>query len=95
MAITPQQAMQLTEADKAKVKTLEREIDKAILGSNELTRHGRVTFPAPKELYPGARIYREIEKLYQKAGWKVEYHSDQRDGDWLTLRPKRGGNQNG
>lgn len=28
---------------------------------------------------------KELKKIYEPLGWKIEYHSDQRDGSWITF----------
>lgn len=36
--------------------------------------------------WPRPRLQRELIRRYIAAGWKkVEFHTDQRDGEWMTI----------
>ena len=39
--------------------------------------------------YPGERVLKKLKEMYIEAGWNVKYESDQRDGDYLLITPRR------
>lgn len=92
MTLTPQEARKLNAIDQRAVKALERRIDAKL--SKEYGRYGsnRFTIDVQESDY---RVIQEIERMYTQAGWYVEHHTDQRDGDFLQFVPheKYGGSR--
>jgi hypothetical protein len=80
MVITPQQARQLTQQDKAKLRSLEERIDASLIDGNFCISIG----------YVKEKVLTELKKRYTQAGLQVKYESDQRDGDYLRFE-KQGG----
>ena len=82
MAVTPKQTRELTNEEKNIVKTLEKRIDEGLM-------QRRYTFDA--KLFPSINVREKVIQIYEKAGWKVKYESDQREGDYLQFSeaPKR------
>ena len=83
MAITPEQASKLNEMDRESVRKLEEDIDKEIL-DNFPGYERKVTYVTG---CISVKVREEIERIYNGAGWRVTYQSDQRDGDYLEFRP--------
>ncbi|MDI6738350.1 MAG: hypothetical protein QME12_07615 [Nanoarchaeota archaeon] len=76
MAIGPKEAKALTARDETEVKRLEEKIDAILL-------EGGRTFAV--ELLLNEKVKRQIIDIYTGNGWRVTYHSDQRDGDYLQF----------
>jgi hypothetical protein len=85
MAITPEQAAQRARPDEQKLKQLESIIDKTIITAQKTGT--TATFDGRGIGDYATRT--EIMDRYRTAGWHVEYHSDQREGDWLTFTPQQ------
>lgn len=80
MALGPEH---LRQKEEATIKEMEALIDKAIQDARPGSTEVHVTPPRhfTHALMPA------IKEMYGKAGWrKVEYFSDQRDGDSIILR---------
>ena len=77
--------MELSEEEKAKIQELEATIDQGIRDSYP-DYSGRATVRLRGT--PRERIRKEIERIYQEAGWNIKYHCCQRDGQWYELTPK-------
>jgi len=91
MAITPKQLTALTGQDEAVVKRLEQIIDMALA---KQFRPGIEGYTAcinlPEGVEYGDKFYTELIRRYAEAGWQVKYESDQRDGDFLRFKARRG-----
>lgn len=92
MAITPQEAGQLTEAALRQAETLEKEIDD-YLRETFVAGMSNITFSFDKsileiqQVLPG--VTNAIVRRYQEAGWEVSLESDQKEGiSYFRLKPK-------
>lgn len=81
MALKPTDLKHCTPNDLTIADQMEKEIDKAM--QHSFTNVGG-TFQIKEGATQGA--IREIQHRYQRAGWLVEYHSDQREGSWLAFK---------
>lgn len=84
MTIKPQETRELNEDEKEEVRRLEKSIDKRLMESDSeygITVDIQSTRP---------KVYKELIRMYDLAGWKVRYQSDQRDGDYLLFEVKGG-----
>jgi hypothetical protein len=86
MAVTPAEAAQMTDGEKAALEHREAHIDKGIrkhsvysdtniyvsMGGGGVTR----------------RMRDELSRRYEAAGWVVKWNDDQRDGLSIQLQPK-------
>jgi len=91
MAITPKEALKITEAERDQVKDLESRIDLAL--KKEFPGYSnKATYSLDRDSRGGVskRVRTEIIGRYQSAGWNVSYHSDQREGNWLSFTPREG-----
>ena len=92
MPITPEQAEKMSDGEMAQIMELEHEIDRKILeayriqGGPYIREYG-ISVNIPPGV--GARAVSKVEELYARAGWKIKSHSDQRDGEWFSLKPLR------
>lgn len=86
MTITPEQAKQMTAKERAAIRELEKDIDISI--REYFGRGERRAIYSLRNSVSG-RIRNEIKRMYGRYGWRVQYQSDQRDGDWLEFTPKR------
>jgi hypothetical protein len=67
-----------------KIERIEQEIDRKLVG-NSPTLEGILYIDAPREL--DSLNFKIIKNKYLSAGWlDVEYHSDQRDGEWISFK---------
>ncbi len=88
MTITPQQAMnEIRTGDRRDIKLLEEKIDGVI--RKDFDGEGKRAVIVDTA-YVRPRLVTEIKHIYGEAGWDIKYCSDQRDGEWFELRPKRG-----
>lgn len=90
MAITPKQLMALTEQDQGRIKNMEAFLDAAIARAFNPTTRGDACVSIPRGVQYGDKMYLELVRRYEAAGWKVKYEADQRDGDYLVFTPKGG-----
>jgi hypothetical protein len=88
MAITPLEAIKLTKEEKIQLKKFEEIIDNGIKKRFQ-DYDSRAIIDLPNGL--NYKLRKEIEKIYDNAGWSVNYVSDQRDGDYLEFKPKNKG----
>jgi hypothetical protein len=77
MVITPNQAKELTQKERNKVKELEKLIDEALI-------EGRYTFDL--NMFENKKVEEQIMTVYRRADWCVNVKYDQRDGDYLEFR---------
>ncbi|OHA50029.1 MAG: hypothetical protein A2991_01765 [Candidatus Terrybacteria bacterium RIFCSPLOWO2_01_FULL_58_14] len=81
MAITKAEILgRLTQDQEAAASALEATID-AEIRRNYVGRELVVTISH----WPHERIRQELERRYREAGWILSFHSDQRDGSWITV----------
>ncbi len=82
----------VTTEEKQKISKLEKEIDR-VLESEFVSGRGSVCYTIPENLFIAisSPVISTIKKMYQEAGWKVTYVSDQRDGDYLHFVPAGSG----
>ena len=78
MATTKQQALaRVTAEDAADIAELRRRVEAALVrydvGKVYLTPMGN------------NKVRRAVADEYRDAGWTVDFGSDQRDGEWMTL----------
>ena len=91
MPITPEQAERLSEEDAGLMIQLEHEIDQRILEAyrtrekSHIREYG-INVTVPVGTTP--RLVAKLEGMYNEFGWYMEYHENQRDGEWLKLMPK-------
>lgn len=91
MVVTPQQAGEkYLIRNEGLLKRLEKQIDKALVEDFRPGYRNDVCITPPEELEPGSPVFLKIRDMYEQAGWKVEYESDQREGDFLRFT-QRGG----
>lgn len=76
----------LLEDQRPIMSRVEEQLDQALQRSRDY-RQIIIGSEIVKELHPQMRAVL-IDK-YRGAGWNVEYHSDQRDGDFYTFTPKQ------
>lgn len=81
MTITIQDAKKMTREELEDIGRLEKEIDKEI-AENFQRGQTSVNF-CLENVKP--RVRNEIMKMYRGVGWNVQYVSDQREGDYLTI----------
>lgn len=72
----------ITREGRQQISKLEKEIDH-ILKSEFNSGRDYVCYTISKDITP--KSIELIKAMYQKAGWKVTYESDQRDGDYLRF----------
>jgi len=77
MAITPDEAYKIDDADKQEITRLTTSIDKYI---KDCVRSGRPIWVSGDSFGDDKIIRDAIVSAYQAAGWDVTYQSDQRDG---------------
>lgn len=87
MAITPEQANGLLPNHKAAADAWEMEIDARI---QEVYSRDSSTYISVGAQGHHRKVREEIQRRYEAAGWSVRFTSDQREGDYLTLRPAEG-----
>jgi len=81
MAISPEE---LSTAYQEKLKRFEEEIDRSLMNKRG-TQPNNINVDVPRDM--SSRDFELIKIKYIQAGWKnVEYHSDQREGEWLTFK---------
>ena len=85
MVITPEQASELTGEEETEIKALEERVDQAI--RQEYNPDNQRELYLDDELFGGygTRVYTQMKKMYEQAGWNLKYESDQRDGDFVRL----------
>lgn len=71
------------------IKNLENEIDSFLDENFDPYNKGEMYFGNVPNGYLG-RVKNEIKKMYGLAGWKISYQSDQRDGDYIVIKPIKG-----
>jgi len=72
----------LTKKQLQEVKILESHFDKEL--REEYTGDQGVIIQLNNS--PNPKIQHELERRYRQAGWKIVFHSDQREGEWVELR---------
>jgi hypothetical protein len=81
MAVTPKELLEkLTESDECAIEEWEKKIDQYL--------HRNFTGNAvdmPVNNFPNVRIRNKLAELYSQ--WKIEYKSDQRDGNNILFTP--------
>lgn len=66
------------------IQAIENEIDRR-LADKSPTSEGYINIDAPRQL--DSSNFRIIQHKYLAAGWlSVEYHSDQREGEWMVFK---------
>jgi hypothetical protein len=66
------------------IQSIEQEIDRN-LADKTPTSDGYINIYAPRQL--DSSNFRIIQHKYLAAGWlSVEYHSDQREGEWMVFK---------
>ncbi len=84
MVVNPNDLMKkLNDADKKQVTFLEAKIDSFL---QEEFNGTAAYFPLPDWNH---RVKNEIIQNYERAGWNVRTHYDQRDGDCLIFEPQK------
>jgi len=86
MTITPEQAIRMTEDEKTTMGQLEREIDKTLRKDFQRGNSLNCTIPSSTPI----RVREEITRRYEEAGWNVQYHSHQLDGDYIEFSQRKG-----
>lgn len=81
MVVTPQQALELTQADCTELNRLESRIDAYLL---ENFNGGSISIYMPNQIKPKVRD--ELVRRYQESWSEVRYESDYRDSSYLTLK---------
>ncbi len=87
MAITPTEATRRARPDTAELKRLETMIDEEIV-SRMRKVEAAITFDI--EIFPDHATRTAIIDSYRTAGWNVTYNSDWRDGDYISIAPRKG-----
>ena len=82
MAITPQEATRKAQPDAQTLKMLEERIDMEIVKNVE---KGMDHTYLDASIFPTIAARKAIMETYRHAGWSVTYHTDQRDGDAITI----------
>ena len=81
MAISKQEARSyISEDEKSEIDLLERRVDRMLRDGGPLTFDVRIFSNL------GGRGIGELFKRYKVAGWKIEYVSDWRDGDYYEFK---------
>lgn len=92
MVITLEQVQQRAlQVNATKLADLERKIDEALVRNFKPGDTYGVCITLG--VYPGTYLYSAMEEKYRQAGWKVEYESDQRDGDFVRFTAGRQRNE--
>lgn len=87
MAISLQEALKQAQPSPEELQALEAKIDKSLVQGLK-DGEDSITFAA--NLLGSTAVVREaLIQRYKNAGWNVQYHSDQRDGDYYSF--SRGG----
>ncbi|MBS3072185.1 hypothetical protein J4408_04300 [Candidatus Pacearchaeota archaeon] len=86
MTVTPKEATKLSRSEISQVKSLEIEIDKYL--ANNYNDSGKVYFSTSDNDISNDKVFTEIIRKYEKAGWKITNVSD-REGDYLVFEPRR------
>jgi len=89
MAITPDQAQNLTQVEKETIDFLERHFDRIL---KERFNGEKVAIDVPSQLFGKecrltARVIDSLEHLYKQAGWIAKHNYDQKDGSWFEFAP--------
>jgi len=85
MVIKLEEALKkLTNNEQNELISLEKEIDKAITEDFD----GNEIYLGDFE-YSSERVFQKLKEKYREAGWTLKYESDQRDGDFLRITPRR------
>ena len=87
MVITPNEASKLTVEEENEIKNLENKVDEAIKSRYKPYNSGGLCLDRGLFGEYGTRIFNQMKKMYEQAGWEVKYESDQRDGDFIRLSP--------
>jgi hypothetical protein len=76
----------LAVTDTAEIKAIEKRLDKS------LESHFRVRstplFVSVDRMGSCDRVRNAVERMYEKEGWSVTFHSDQKDGGFYTFEPR-------
>jgi len=87
MVIKPQQIAEKNfRLNRQKIRALEMKIDATLTRDFKPDDINGVCIDLSEYVNYNSPIYRAIKEKYEKAGWKVEYESDQRDGDFVRFR---------
>jgi hypothetical protein len=92
MVLTPKQAETQARPTGQTLKDLEKRIDSAII---ERIKLGSRDFTFDVSIFPNRMAMKTIQELYENAGWRVQYQSDQRDGSYLQFTRKKEQEQSG
>jgi sugar-specific transcriptional regulator TrmB len=71
----------LTRDQKRELEKLESQFDKKL---REDYSGSEITIGL-KNL-PHERVQEELKRRYKKAGWKIKFESEQRNGDWVSIK---------
>ncbi len=83
--ITPQEAYQKAKPSENELKNLENIIDSAIVKGLQ-TKQNKVYIGAT--IFPNKITCQEIISKYRAAGWRVNYITDDREGDYISIAQK-------
>lgn len=90
MAITPQEAAQLTDGELINIETAEQQIDQ---GAREGAKWGTDRIIVGVGVPVTRRVRQELTRRYTEAGWAVTWHDSQLDGVSIELRPPQSGTE--
>ncbi|MDP2628956.1 MAG: hypothetical protein Q8P15_03605 [Nanoarchaeota archaeon] len=88
MVVKPSDLEKLTEEEQKILTEAENEIDENLQRNYKPLLRDDVCINLPRNIYFGDRVFNEIIRIYQKAGWKIKYESDQRDGNYMRFAPQ-------
>jgi hypothetical protein len=81
--LTPSEAYQKAKPEEKDLRKLEERIDAAIVDG---IKRGSLTASIDAEIFPDYATRQSIIEKYTGAGWKMDYVSDQRDGDFVSIQ---------
>ncbi len=87
MAITPDQALEMSQEESTEITRLEKKIDRILSGAY-LGERLTIDFAQLGISAMSGRIFRQLKANYNKAGWVVERDESQKDGQWLVFEAK-------
>lgn len=88
MAITPQEAAQLTDGELINIEAAEQQIDQA---AREGAKWGTDRISIGVDVPVTHRVRQELTRRYTEAGWSVTWHDSQGDGMYIELRSPQSG----
>ena len=89
MALTPEEARGLTKKEQEIVSRNEAKIDAWLRQQFD----GRQLWCGLEDV--NHRVHAELTQRYEAAGWRVDWHSDQREGTLIGLTPRPQGQREG